>query len=240
MRWGYWLLALYVFPVALWLAREPSPLPEVQQDEGPRAAPVNWRLVGLIALFMFLYAGAEIGFGGWVYTYAVNTGLATGRAAFYMTSIFWGSLTLGRLAAIWIAARLRPRTILLFDLVGAILSVALILALPEQAWALWVGVFGLGFWLASVFPIVITWSERRMTVSGLVTSMFLIGASLGAMSLPLLIGQLFEARGPQVTMLFVLVDLLAASAVFVALMVYGGPPKTDGGSDELGMRSGQA
>ncbi|HXF62649.1 MAG TPA: MFS transporter, partial [Caldilineaceae bacterium] len=226
IRWGYWLLALYVVPVLLWLAREPSPLTEVQQDQG-RSTGVNWRLVSLMAFFMFLYAGAEIGFGGWVYTYAFSTGLVDSTVAFYVTSTFWGALTLGRLAAIWIAARVRPRTILISDLMGGLLSLALLLALPDSQWALWVGVFGLGLSLASIFPTLITWSERRTTVSGLVTSFFLIGSSVGAMTLPWLIGQLFEVYGPQVTLFAILLDLLAASGVFVALMAYGGPPKPE-------------
>ncbi|RIK45742.1 MAG: hypothetical protein DCC57_16230 [Chloroflexi bacterium] len=224
IRLGYWLLAIYVLPVLVWLGREASPIPEVEQDRD-EAIHVNWPLVGLIAFFMFLYVGAEVGFGGWIYTYAVSMGLVGETAAFYLTSLFWGALTLGRLASIPIAARVRPRTILLADILGALASVLLILALPASPWALWVGIFGAGFALASIFPTVITWAERRITVSGLVTSTFLVGASLGAMLLPWLIGQLFEGRGPQITMIAILIDLLATAVIYVALMIYGGQPK---------------
>ncbi|MCC6165796.1 MAG: MFS transporter [Caldilineaceae bacterium] len=224
IRLGYWLLAVYVLPVLVWLGREASPIPEVEQDRD-EAIHVNWRLVGLIALFMFLYVGAEVGFGGWIYTYAVSMGLVDETAAFYLTSLFWGALTLGRLAAIPIATRVRPRTILLWDIVGAVVSVALILVLPQSVWAMWVGIFGAGFALASIFPTLITWAERRITVSGLVTSIFLVGASLGGMLLPWLIGQLFEGRGPQITMILIMGNMLVAAVVYAVLMIYGGRPK---------------
>ncbi len=222
---GYWMLAVYVLPLIIWLAREPSPISEVEQDRTAAIRiHVNWPLVGLIALFMFLYVGAEVGFGGWVYTYALNMGLADETSAFFLTSLFWGALTLGRLLSIPITARLRPRTVLLADMVGALASVALLLALPTSRWALWVGIFGAGLSLATVFPTVITWAERRITLSGLVTSIFLVGASLGAMFLPWLIGQLFEGRGPQITMISILIDLMAAALIYVLLMVVGGQP----------------
>lgn len=86
------------------------------------------------------------------------------------------------------------------------------------------GIFGAGLSLATVFPTVITWAERRITVSGLVTSIFLVGASLGAMFLPWLIGQLFEGRGPQITMILILIDLAAAALIYLLLMVAGGQP----------------
>lgn len=226
IRLGYWMLAIYVIPVLVWLARERSPLPEVEQDRH-EAIHINWPLVGLIGLFMFLYVGVEVGFGGWIYTYAVSMGLASETSAFFLTSAFWGALTLGRLAAIPIALRVRPRTILLGDILGTLASIALMLALPKSAWALWIGIFGAGFSLASIFPTVITWSERRITVSGLVTSIFLVGASLGGMFLPWLIGQLFEGRGPQITMTLIMISMLLAAVVFVVLMIYGGSPKRE-------------
>jgi fucose permease len=226
IRLGYWMLAAYVVPVLIWLAREPSPIPEVEQDRD-EAIHANWPLVWLIAFFMFLYVGAEVGFGGWVYTYAVSMGLADETSAFFLTSLFWGALTLGRLASIPLAVRVRPRTILLWDIAGALVSVALMLGLPHSAWALWVGIFGAGFALSSVFPTLITWAERRITVSGLVTSIFFVGASLGGMILPWLIGQLFEGRGPQITMILIMGNLLVAAVVFVVLMIYGGQPKRE-------------
>ena len=124
IRWAYWLLGLYAIPVALALFRLRSPVAEhAEQQAAPE--PINLRLVGLVALFMFLYVGAEVGVGGWLYTYAVELGLATETSAALLTSVFWAALTIGRLASIPIAARLRPRTILVADLAGVVASVAL-------------------------------------------------------------------------------------------------------------------
>ena len=56
----------------------------------------------------------------------------------------------------------------------------------------------------------------RTSANESASSWFFVGASSGSMSLPWLIGQLFGRIGPQVTIVVVFVDLVLATAVFVA------------------------
>jgi FHS family Na+ dependent glucose MFS transporter 1 len=221
ITWAYWMLALLIIPSALWLLYLSSPPIQTGAEDGstPR---INYLLLFLIAFFFFLYVGAEIGFGGWVFSYAVALNLTTEAYAAYLTSGFWGALTVGRLLAIPIAARLRPRTILLGDLAGCLLSVALILLWPGSFLAIWLGTIGLGLSMASIFPVTLSFAERRMTITGNVTGFFLVGASLGGMSMPWLIGQLFEPIGPQVAMWIIMANLVADLAVLIILIVYSG------------------
>jgi FHS family Na+ dependent glucose MFS transporter 1 len=235
---AYWPLVLLLLPVAAWLAPLASPAapadtPEAKPIDAPEviselpdpsassaAVPRSRQgaVVALIALLLLLYVGAEAAFGGWVYSYALALELGSAAGAAYLASAFWGALTVGRLLAIPLAARFRPRSILLADLLGCLASVAIILALPSSATALWLGALGLGAAMASIFPTAITLAERRVRITGRVTSWFLAGSSVGAMSLPWIIGQLFTAVGPLATMAVILVDLTLALAVFGALM----------------------
>jgi len=144
-----------------------------------------------------------------------------------LTSAYWGSFTLGRLLSIPIALRVRPRYILAADLAGCVASVLVILLWPQSMVAIWGGTLGLGLSMASVFPVTITLAERRMTITGRVTSWFFVGASLGGMSLPWLIGQLFEPVGPRATMFVILSALVLATVVFTAVI------KVDLTHDEL-------
>jgi FHS family Na+ dependent glucose MFS transporter 1 len=187
-------------------------------------------LVFLVALFFFLYVGAEVGFGGWISSYVLALELYDEATAAYLTSAFWGALTLGRLISIPITARLRPRVVLLSDLAGCLVSVALIVLWPDSALAIWVGTLGIGLAMASIFPVTLSFAERRMPITGKVTGFFFVGASLGGMTLPWLIGQLFEGMGPQVTMTIVLVDLMAGLAVLVGLLLYSHPKVSPGGA----------
>lgn len=236
---AYWPLALLLVPVVVWLV--PLTSPRAPQDTGaadPKASPGAPRdgapgaggtrapqgaVVALIALLLLLYVGAEAAFGGWIYSYALALEVGSEAGAAYLASAFWGALTVGRLLAIPLAARYRPRTLLLADLLGCLASVGVILvwagpADRASAVALWLGTLGLGAAMASVFPTAITLAERRVRITGQVTGWFLAGSSLGAMSLPWIIGQLFTAVGPSATMWVILGDLAVALAVFAGLM----------------------
>jgi fucose permease len=100
--------------------------------------------------------------------------------------------------------------------------------LPASTWALWTGAFGFGFFVASIFPTVIAWAERRMQMSGLVTSMFFVGSSIGAIFFPWFIGQLFDAFGAWITMPTIMVNVLILVGLFLLLMAQGGPPRVEG------------
>jgi MFS transporter, FHS family, Na+ dependent glucose transporter 1 len=221
--WGYWALAALCLPGAVALMRLPSPTAQRtgETDAGP---PINYWLVAVFALFFLLFVAAELGFGGWLASYARAIQLADEATAAYMTSAFWGALTAGRLLAIPIATRVRPRTILIGDLLGCVISVGIIVVWPQSLIVLWIGAIGMGLAMASIFPTTISFAARRMAITGRVTSCLLVGVSIGAMTVPWLIGQLFEQMGPQIMMIVLLIDLLVACAVFAFLTRFAGPP----------------
>ena len=218
ITWAYWIVALLMIPVIIGLLMLKSPQIQGISEDGV-VAQINYFLVALICLLFLLYVGAEIGFGGWIHTYILRMNLADETTAAYLTSAFWGALTLGRLIAVPLTARLTPQTILLIDFIGSLLSIFIILSLNSVT-AVWVGTLGFGLSMASVFPTLLAFAERRMRINGKMTSWFGIGAAAGAMTLPLLIGQLFERFGPKVTMITILLDLVAATGVFAWLVVY--------------------
>ncbi len=222
--WAYWAIALLLVPLALWLGRLPSPSSVVAESERSQGE-IDYLLTGLTILFLFVYVGVELSFSGWIYTYAVaQTGFTPAQAA-YLNSGFWGAFTLGRLISIPLTARLRPRHLLLGELLLAILCVGLMLLWPTSPTVLWIGVCGTGLAIASIFPVTLTWAGRHMRITGQITSWFFIGASIGAMFFPWFIGQFFENTGPVVTMVTIMGCLLLDLVVFVILMLYAGQPK---------------
>ena len=221
---AYRLLALLILPAAIWLWRVPNPSAPSQRADEPGAQPISRtatrRLLALLVLLFFLYVGSEVGFAGWIAPYAVRLGLAGEATAAYLASAFWGALTVGRLLSVPLAARFRPSRILLADLLGCLASVGVLLLWPGSAAAAWLGACGLGFSMASIFPTLIALAERRLPITGQITGLFLAGSSVGGMTLPWLMGQLFEAVGPRGAMAVVGVGLLAALGVFGLLMLY--------------------
>jgi FHS family Na+ dependent glucose MFS transporter 1 len=211
---AYWVVALILVPVIVWVIRVPSPKP-TQKAEETQLLRGEIVLIILIALFFFLHVGAELSFGDWIYTYAVSLDLASVTTAAYITSAFWGSITLGRLIGIPITTRIRPRIILLSSLIGAVVSVGIILVWSDSITALWVGAIGTGLSMASLFPSTITFAGRRLNITGRMTGWFFIGVGAGSMTLPWIIGQFFETIGPLSMMVIII------SAILLALVVLG-------------------
>lgn len=195
IHWAYWMIALICLPPVLWLLRQPSPAAAVVNREDATVRPSDPILVGLIATFFFLYTGSEVSLGGWLSTYATTLQLADEVVSAYLTSFFWGALTLGRLASIPLAARFSPRRLLFTDLCLVLAALVTVLLFPGSFIALAIGTVGAGFGMASIFPTMLSLAGSRLNMSGKTTSWFLVGASLGAMVLPWIIGQLFDPFG---------------------------------------------
>ncbi len=226
IAWSYWALALLALPGAFWLLRVPSPAARRDRRDDSESQ-ANHLLPALIAVFLFLYVGAEVAFSGWIFTYAVASGACGEAAAAHLTSAFWGALTLGRLATVPAGGRMRPRFILLGCLLGCLASVGALLLWPESVMAVWLGTLGLGLSMAAIFPTTITLAERQLGITGRRTGLFLAASGAGGILLPWTIGQLFEPVGPAATLYAIAVDLTAALIVFAAIEIGRGRSQTE-------------
>lgn len=215
---AYWVLSLSVLPACVGLLRLPSP-PHPQAPTDDAATQVNLRLALLVGTFFFFYTGLEATLIGWIHTYTMQTGLGDKSAAYKLNAVFLLVFTFGRLIAIPIAARLRPRTILLTDFGGCFLSIAAILTWPASVTVLWIAACTMGLSMASVFPTMLAFAERRMHLSGKLTGYLFSASSGGSMLLPFLVGQYFVSVGPQMLFYVMLVSLSIDVAIFTAMML---------------------
>jgi len=227
IAWACWALALLMVVPPVWVLRQPSPTGEHAAAEAQASDRPSYPLLFLMAAFFFTFVGAELSFGGWISTYTLGQGLGNEKIAAYAAAAFGGAMTLGRLVAVPVSLRVGPRTILFVDLVGCLASVAGILAWPSSVAALWAGTIGMGFFMASMFPTGINFAERRMAITGSITSWFLVGGSLGNMTIPLLIGQLIGPVGPRVVMIAIVADLALSLAIFAAILVRRAPSRAE-------------
>ena len=215
---AFWLFAVLMMPVALWIYRTPSPrqpADAMQGDGSPVVRRYRWFL-GVTAIFFFMHVGAELSFAGWIFSYAEELGKPETTARI-LNSLFWGGLVLGRLAAIPMSRRLTPARMLQIDLAGAIASIGVMALLPAWSMSIWVGTIGFGASVASMFASSINFAEQRMTITSHVTALVLVGGSAGSMSLPWIVGQYFDSRGPE-SMVYVVAGASLAAAVLFVIM----------------------
>jgi fucose permease len=218
---AYWALGLLALPVVLVLLGMRSPRPEMKAVDEEKDA-IDYPLVGFVCLLFFLCVGSQAGFSGWIYTYAVKLELASELQAAYLTSSYWLAQTTGLLLSIPLLLHLRPQTVLVGVLTIGLLGLVLMLSWPNTV-ATWIGTFGLGMGIAPLFPAAFAYIGQRMPISGKVNGWFLAGASVGAMSIPWVAGQVVESMGPRSVMLVFTIMMSLAYLLLLAFLACSRP-----------------
>jgi FHS family Na+ dependent glucose MFS transporter 1 len=196
---AYHLLGIVDFltaAVVLVILKAPAPKP--RPAPGQAAADGGRFLVPLVVaamFFLFFYVSAEITFGGWIYTYSVELGLADAAQAAYLTSVFWLAFTIGRLISIPAAIRVSPAWILPAALAGCALFLGFLILFPAVPAAVWIAAAGTGFCMAPVWPSGFTLAGQSVRLTARISGFILLGDSLGGMVLPGLTGWIMERSG---------------------------------------------
>ena len=89
------------------------------------------------------------------------------------------------------------------------------LAWPQGAGVVWVATIVSGLAVAPMFATVLSMAGGRMPITGRATGWFFVGSSVGGMTVPWVVGQLFESAGPTTVFVVALVNL------GVGMVMYG-------------------
>jgi fucose permease len=164
-------------------------------------------------LVFALYTGLEVSAGQWSFSlFTLGRSVPTTLAGQWV-SIYWGSLTLGRILMGFIAGRVAPRTMLWAGGCGALVGAGLI----------WVGVgyisdvaglLLMGFSLAPIFPLLIATTAERVgrEHADNAIGMQVAAATVGGAIVPWLIGRVVGLVGVDIIGL----GIVAASALYLA------------------------
>ncbi|HEY5159396.1 MAG TPA: MFS transporter [Anaerolineales bacterium] len=218
INWAYWIFSLVTLPIAAWFLFLPSPAIRRRTVEAATGERSSNGLFLLVVFFFMFTVGLELGFGNWIYTFSTRLHLASETGAAYLTSAFWGALTVGRLVGIGTSSRLRSQTILVIDLAGCLVAFIILLLWPAASLPLWVGSILMGFSIASIFATGMAFAERRLSLTGSSIGWILVGGGIGGMAVPWSIGQLFERFSPRTTMPVLLVSNLIAFGILLFLI----------------------
>jgi fucose permease len=214
----YWVLAILILPISLLIPFFPSPsyIQARQQAELRPAVPV---LVFLFSIIFFAFTGAELGFGGWIYTYSTFQEYTNPAMAASINAAFWAALTVGRLVSIPLIIKLKPQKMLWANFYGIIISLLVIICFSSSEVFLWIGTIGTGFFMGPIFPTLLGDAQSRMHMSGKITSLFFASSSIGSMTVPWIMGQLIVPYGAVTAMITVLCSVLLATGTFYILNV---------------------
>ncbi|XP_029006080.1 major facilitator superfamily domain-containing protein 4A [Betta splendens] len=168
---------------------------------------------------LFITDGIIGSYAGFVYTYAVSPPLLMGhRAAGCLDSVFWASITAGRLASIYLSCRYTAPRLLTFSLTGVILVQCLLIIFYTSSVFLFVGTCMLGLCISSVFPSMLAFTEDMLDYKGCATTVLVTSASTGEMILQLLVGLVIHSQGSYSFLLSCTVSSFIGFGLFLLLL----------------------
>lgn len=186
----------------------------------------NLILIILVTIYLLLYGGAENAFGGWISSYAYDVyGFGEADSA-YLNSVFWGSLTLGRLFSIPLATKISAKVLLIVDICGSISCLTILLIYQEAKIKalLWTCTIFFGVFMAPIFASAFSVpQELQVKVTSTTASAFLISSGIGDMIMPIFIGWFInpELIGNSALLVIVLSVFVACLILYVIIFSFG-------------------
>lgn len=166
----------------------------------PLASPLLW----IAGLAMFFYVGVEVSTGGWVTEFWNSSLPDSAIPASFTATVFWMSLTIGRLFSGRIADRIGLTRYILAASCGTLLLSVLWRLLPQGSWTLLL-IAALGLLCSGQFPTamaVVTAHFRES--SGMAAGFISVFAGLSGFFIPSGIGRLADIFGISVLTLAVM------------------------------------
>jgi len=137
--------------------------------------------------------------------------------AAYLSSVFWGAMVVGRLAAVFLSTKISAHRLLSLDMTGSIVSIAMLLLFDSlrREIVLWIVSIGFGLFMASIYATAFSLPrEMDINVTSTSTSILIVFSSLGDMGLPVVAGWLITHLKPQALIWMILCVFLVAVCIY--------------------------
>ncbi len=213
------------------LLRHPAPT-RTRMDTVARSTAGGARTmhVVLVCLFFFAYVAFESGFVGWIHTYVEQIEYGDATTATAMLTVFWGGFALGRFVAIWMARLMSPGQMVAGSMSLSVVAAVLFALFPAGGPMLWLVTALFAVSIAPQYASMMAFAESHLALSGRNTSAIVAASGVGALVMPWVLGQMFDAIGPEalppvmvgMTVLTSILALVAGRAVMTGQR----PPET--------------
>ena len=174
-----------------------------------------WTLLILIALFFFFYVGAEVSYGIYITTFAVECDLhLSEKQGAKITSIFWACFALMRFASIFTSIYLKPIYILVFSFITSwIGSYLLIFYGNESLLVLQLGSALLGLGMAAIYATGLLWLETYVKISNRIGAAMSVASGIGYNVFLVVIGQ-YMVEFPMILMYVTGASIMLCTVMF--------------------------
>ncbi|WAR18912.1 MFS4B-like protein [Mya arenaria] len=207
--------------------KEASKVDREKVERNEMTVSVKVSILVVLCILMAAYCTTEDCFSSFLMTFGLtylDWDEATGA---YATATFWTSFGVGRFIGIFTVSCCS--TVAMLTTYLGLLTLGYIGFMVSSIYRfyplIWTFTAGLGFAMSVIFPAIFSWTSKHVIhVSGKISGMFLVSASVSGMCLPLLIGHLMEYFSPMwfvyILVLATLVCLLSYATIRLLVRTY--------------------
>lgn len=168
-----------------------TPLSTTSEEKSPYT---KYFIVTIMSIMIFFSIGMEVAFGTYISVFAVESDLHFTRPqGADVTAIFWGTFAATRGVAILLAIVAKPNLVIWSSYSSCLVGTLLLTFLANtSSTCLYLGTALMGLGIASIYATGFLWMEQRIKITSQISSALVMSTGLGALTFPLLVGQLVE------------------------------------------------
>jgi len=199
---------------------------DAKQEKTPEKAEeplkdVIWLLIPVV-FFYFIICSLELVYQSYIYSIALCSDLNfTVSDSAMLNTLFWVGFMTGRGSGIFISNYLRPKTMILFSMIGTTTGLIIFTMFGQATPTLyWVESVFHGFCVAWFYSSGMSWTSQITNVSNTYIFIFMTGNTAGSMITPIIAGLIFISSPFNVV--YLLVGLASANVFVTSWMFYSG------------------
>jgi len=177
----------------------------------------------MISLFYHTYVYIEVTPTEYLATFAFKFLHWPVNDVSLLMTLFFGTHFLGRFLGIPLSFVLRPRTMVIINLIVTMIAYVILLPVKGLPVLLWVSAALAGIGMATTYVTTLLWISESITISVRVSAIVTASGSFGSIVQPQVIGRLFDvpAVGGPMSMVYVLVTAaLTHVALFNSMLMF--------------------
>jgi fucose permease len=204
------LLALiFLMTLSLWKVQKDQAEPKAEENKKKKKEfkllqTITYLPAFLSVILFFLYTGIEMSLGHWIYTLLTESRKISTSTAGFWVSVYWGSFTVGRILAGFLAYKFLSRKIAKYAAALGLFG-SILIALNISQYLSLFGIAVTGLAIAPIFPALISSTSYRVGQEHTANTigMQISAAGLGGALLPGLAGVLARNFSLELIPLFV-------------------------------------
>ncbi|MGE4454277.1 MAG: sugar MFS transporter [Sphaerochaeta sp.] len=148
----------------------------------------------LNTFILFFYLCSEASVIGWLVTYFIDTGRLSPSLAQTTSSALWIFILIGRLSCAHLSNRM-SKNVLLIILALLQLAFFTMMITVDQTVLIYISLFGFGLAMSGTYPTTLSTMDSKFTSSTIATGTCIATATVGAISMPIIIGAVAQSVG---------------------------------------------